>query len=191
MTFEPLFTCVTVSIPERHELLTRAMESVRNQSYGPVPHLIRIDEPGATLSTQHVAMQRNALLPAIQTPWMAVLDDDDTFEPTYLERCAQAIEESARVLQGGRLEAAVIYTYCHGHPHAEGPFDGERLQRENFIDGEAVISMQWLRAAGEYPVNSVVEDWQLYRKIHQMGGAFVCIPERLRYHGRAQRNVTG
>jgi hypothetical protein len=185
-----MFTVVTVSIPERHDLLARACESVRAQTYGPVPHLIRIDEPGATLSTRHVAMQRNALLPAIQTPWMAVLDDDDTFEPTYLERCAQAIAEHP--------DASVVYTYCHGHAHAEGPFDAERLQRENYIDGEACIRVVDLGYPGDgsydggYPeVSNQVEDWEVWKDFADRGLKFVCIPERLRMHGRAQRNVTG
>lgn len=178
-----MFTVVTVSIPERHELLARACESVRAQTYGPVPHLIRIDEPGATLSTQHVAQQRNALLPAVLTPFMAVLDDDDTFEPTYLERCAQAIAEHP--------DASVVYTYCHGHGHAEGPFDAERLKRENYIDGEAVIRVDDLHFIGGYPRNEIVEDWQVWKRFEELGLEFVCIPERLRYHGRAPRNITG
>ncbi|HZL17746.1 MAG TPA: glycosyltransferase family A protein [Polyangia bacterium] len=180
----PLFTVVTVSIPERAYLLVEAMESVLAQSYGPVPHLIRIEEPDV-FGTQHVTRQRNALLPAVQTPWIAVLDDDDQFEETYLERMAEAIE--------AHPDAAVVYSYCHGHEHAEGPFDGERLQRENYIDGEACISTTWLRAVGGYDdlPDRIVEDYALWLKIHALGGKFVCVPERLRYHGRAGRNITG
>jgi hypothetical protein len=184
---DSLFTVVTVSIPERHEQLTVAMRSVREQTYtGPVPHLIRIEEPDA-FGTRHVTRQRDALLPAVQTPYIAVLDDDDYFEPTYLERMAEVIENAGDAI-------AVVYSYCHGHTHAEGPFDPERLQRENYIDGEAVISMGWLNRLGGYPEmrEGQVEDWQLWKDIVAAGGHFVCVPERLRYHGRAPlRNITG
>lgn len=180
-----LFTVVTVSVPERADSLTRAIASVRQQTYGPVPHLIRIEQPDQ-FGTRHVTRQRNALLPAMQTPYIAVLDDDDYFEPTYLERVADVIENAGDAI-------AVVYTYCHGHTHAEGPFDAERLYRENYIDGEAVISMGWLNRLGGYPEmpDGKVEDWALWLKILEMGGEFVCVPERLRYHGRAQRNITG
>jgi glycosyltransferase involved in cell wall biosynthesis len=177
-------------VPERFELLESAMASVRQQTYGSVPHLIRIEEPDQ-FGTQHVTRQRNALLPAVETPWIAVLDDDDYFEPTYLERMAEAIEG----WDGSDVESgpAVAYSYCHGHAHAEGPFDGARLRHENFIDGEACISLGWLMYAGGYPdlPDGKVEDWALWLKILKLGGEFVCVPERLRYHGRAGRNITG
>ena len=182
---DSLFTVVTVSVPERADLLARAIASVRQQTYGPVPHLVRIEAPDR-FGTQHVTRQRNALLPAVQTQWIAVLDDDDYFMPTYLERMAEAIESAPRPEM-----TAVAYSYCQGHPHAEGPFDAERLQRENYIDGEACINMN--RLATGYPVQAdgKVEDWALYLAIHALGGEFVCVPERLRYHGRAMRNITG
>lgn len=183
MTPSHLFTVVTVSIPERHDLLDRAMKSVREQTIGPVPHLIRVEQPDE-FGTRHVARQRNAILPAVQTEWMAVLDDDDTFDPVYLERMAGAIREHPN--------ATVVYSYCHGHAHAEGPFDADRLQRENFIDGEAVLRVDELRRLGGYPVNEIVEDWQIYKDWAVAGHEFVCVPERLRFHGRAPlRNITG
>lgn len=181
---QSLFTVVTVSIPERAHLLPAAIESVRAQTYGPVPHLIRSEEPDV-FGPAHVARQRNAIQRAVRTSYIAVLDDDDTFEPTYLERMAQEIEG------WDPIQPAVVYSYCHGHSHAEGPFDPDRLQLENYIDGEAVINCGWLDLVGGYPVNEVVEDWQLYKRIHELGGQFVCVPERLRYHGRSGiRNVT-
>lgn len=176
-----MFTAVTVSIPERHESLARAGASLRAQTYGPVPWLVRVEEP-PVFGVAHVVSQRRALLPAVQTPWMAVLDDDDTLAPTYLERVAEAIANDPR--------AAVVYTFCCGHAHTEGAFDADRLQRENYIDGEAVISMEWLQRAGGYPDGPIVEDWQLWKRIDALGGRFVCVPERLRFHGRAARNVT-
>ena len=181
-----LFTVVTVSVPERASHLRVAMASVQAQTYGcPVPHLIRIEEPDQ-FGTRHVTRQRVALMGAVGTPWIAVLDDDDTFLPTYLERMAEVVDANPH--------AAVVYSYCHGHDHAEGPFDAERLLRENYIDGEACINVAWLNRVGGYDPglpNGIVEDWDLWKRIHAAGGEFVCVPERLRFHGRASRNITG
>jgi hypothetical protein len=174
-----LFTAVTVSIPERHELLARAGASLRAQTYGPVPWIVRVEEPDR-FGCEHVARQRNAILPAVQTEWIAVLDDDDTFDPEYLEVMARHVEG-----------VDVVYSYCRGHAHSWGEFDAERLRSgDNYIDGEACIRTEALREAGGYPVNDVVEDWQLWLRFLDMGKRFVCVPQELRTHGRAQRNVT-
>lgn len=178
MTRSP-FTVVTVSIPERHELLAKAGASVRAQTIGPVPWLVRVEEPDR-FGCEHVARQRNAILAAIETEWIAVLDDDDTFDPEYLELMAQHLDG-----------ADVVYSYCRGHPHSWGPFDAERLRSgDNYIDGEACIRTETLRRAGGYPVSHIVEDYLLWLKFLDMDARFVCVPQALRTHGRATRNVT-
>jgi hypothetical protein len=165
-----MFTVVTVSIPERHEQLAEAGASLRAQTYGPVPWLVRVEEPDV-FGPAHVARQRNALLPAVETPWMAVLDDDDLLDPTYLE------------VMAGHLEGAdVVYSFCRGYPHASGEFDPDRLRVENYIDGEAVIRTEAVRAVGGYPVGPIVEDWLLWLALLDAGARFVCVPEVLRTH---------
>lgn len=167
------FTVVTVSMPERHELLSEAMESVRSQTVGHTPHLIRIEEPD-TFGPAHVARQRNALLKAVESEWMAVLDDDDLFDPNYLERVSAYIEN-----------ADVVYTDCRGYPHPkQDAFDPVLLQTHNYIDGEAVIRTDALRAVGGYPdsANGIVEDWQLWVQLLNAGARFVYCPEIIRTH---------
>jgi hypothetical protein len=172
-------TAVTVSIPERAHLLAEAGKSLRAQTYGLVPWLIRVEEPDEW-GPAHIARQRNALLAAVDTEWMAVLDDDDLFDPTYLERVAEHFDD-----------ADVIYTYCRGRTHPHGPYDPERLQRENFIDGECLLRTELVREAGGYPANHMVEDWQLFRRLSGMGARFACIPEQLRDHRHGDwRTVT-
>lgn len=164
-------TVVTVSIPERAHLLAQAGATIAVQTYGRVPWLIRVDDPGAHWGPRHIAHQRNRLLAAVDTEWMAVLDDDDLFEADYLRRCSEHFDE-----------ADVVYTYCYGRTHPEGPFDPERLRRENFIDGECLLRTELVREAGGYPVGDTVEDWELLKRLSGMGARFVCIPERLRHH---------
>ncbi len=163
-------TVVTVTIPERHALLHQAWTSLRLQTFGQVPWLVRCEEPDEW-GPAHIAKQRNLLLAAVDTEWMAVLDDDDLFDPTYLERCSEFFDT-----------ADVIYTFCRGHEHPFGEFDRERLRHENYIDGECLLRTDLVRAAGGYPANTVVEDWQLFQRLADMGARFHCIPEVLRSH---------
>jgi hypothetical protein len=172
-------TVVTVSVPERAELLAEAGGSLRAQTYGLVPWLIRVEQPDQW-GPAHIARQRNALLRAVDTEWMAVLDDDDLLDPTYLERISEHFDT-----------ADVIYTYCRGFQHPHGPFDRARLLRENYIDGECLLRTQAVRDAGGYPANETVEDWQLFKRLSSMGARFVCIPEQLRTHRHGEwRTVT-
>lgn len=180
------FTVVTVSMPERHDLLAEACATVREQTIGAVPHLIRIEQPDA-FGAAHVAKQRNAILKAVETPWIAVLDDDDLFDPNYLE------------VMGEHLEGAdVVYSDCRGYPHPKSDhFDAERLRTNNYIDGEACIRAEALREVGGYPSNDIVEDWQLWVKLLDIGAKFVYVDQVIRTHRHgtlcngAWRNVTG
>lgn len=163
-------TVITASMPGRHELLAQAAESLRDQTYGSVPWLVRIDEPDV-MGSAHLARQRNILLEAVETEFVAVLDDDDLFDPTYLERVAEHFDD-----------ADLVYTYCRGFPHPHGPVDLERLKVENYIDAESVMRTDFVKFAGGWPENGEVEDWQLYRRLADMGARFHCIPEQLRSH---------
>jgi hypothetical protein len=165
-------TAVTVSIPERAHLLQEAGESLRAQTIGPVPWLIRVEEPDK-FGSAHVAKQRNAILPAVETPWIAVLDDDDLFFPQYLETMA------------GHLNGAdVVYSFCTSTGH---------LQQEGVIDGECCIRTAALRAVGGYPVGDIAEDHLLFEKMRAAGAVFRCVPEVLRDHRKlaGMRRVIG
>jgi GT2 family glycosyltransferase len=180
------FTVVTVSMPERHGLLAEAGESLRAQTIGRTPWLIRCEEPDR-FGPEHVALQRNAILKAVETEWIAVLDDDDLFDEDYLEIMAEYTDG-----------ADVVYSDCRGYPHPKSEFfDPERLRTNNYIDGEACIRTEALRSVGGYPANHLVEDWQLWVKLLDIGARFVYVDKVIRTHrhgtlnGNAWRNVTG
>ena len=73
-------TVVIPTIPPRAALLGRALTSVSAQTYPAAAVSIAVDleRRGAPLTKQR-AMQ------AVRTPWLAMLDDDDEFEPWHLE----------------------------------------------------------------------------------------------------------
>jgi hypothetical protein len=115
----PAVTVITIT-SGRPELLFRAMESVRGQTYdGPLAHLILIDEcvrtatvlravaarfpavrwqqftrtPGDVSGPERLGRLRNLAVGLAATPWVAFLDDDNSFEPDHvrsLVACANA-----------------------------------------------------------------------------------------------------
>lgn len=77
----PQITVVTPTIPLRDVLLTRALRSVARQTLPAAAMSVAADLDG-----QGAAATRQRALDAVQTPWVAFLDDDDVFMPQHLER---------------------------------------------------------------------------------------------------------
>lgn len=75
----PVTVC-TPTIPVRGHLLTRAVQSVYNQTFKPAAHIVSVDHNRnggpATL---------DSAIKAADTEWVATLDDDDEWLPGHLE----------------------------------------------------------------------------------------------------------
>lgn len=82
-------TVVISTIPKRRNLLNRALESVYNQTVLPAAISIAIDT-----NRDGGAVTRSRAMSAVQTTWLAHLDDDDEFKPNHLERCLEHAEYS-------------------------------------------------------------------------------------------------
>lgn len=84
-------TVVIPSIPIRPLFLQRAMISAIQQTQKPAALSVAID-----VHREGAAATRQRALDAVQTPWVAFLDDDDAFKPQHLERLmAHALETGA------------------------------------------------------------------------------------------------
>jgi hypothetical protein len=77
------------SIPPRGPLLRRAVNSVLNQTLPAAAISVAMD-----LDREGAPNTRNRALQAVQTDWVAFLDDDDWFYPQHLETLARAAQES-------------------------------------------------------------------------------------------------
>lgn len=77
----PDITVVISTIPERADLLARAVRSVAVQTLKPSKIFIALDNEflGA-------AYTRNKAIKDVSTEWIAFLDDDDEFMPEHLEK---------------------------------------------------------------------------------------------------------
>lgn len=75
----PITVC-TPTIPVRGHLLSRAVQSVHNQTFKPAAHIVSVDHNRnggpATL---------DSAIKAADTEWVATLDDDDEWLPGHLE----------------------------------------------------------------------------------------------------------
>lgn len=160
-----MITVVTASLPERSSWLAEACSSVAAQTYRPDIHLIGVDHARSGTATI-----RNGLIGTAQTPWVAILDDDDLIEPNHLERLAEFADEGV----------SVVYSYCGGHvpPGCNRPFDPTELRKRNFIPATILLNKEAWETVGGYP-DVYAEDWALLLRILERYGpsAFRCCPE--------------
>lgn len=178
-----MITVITASLPTRIGMLGECIASVTAQTLQPISHLVGIDH-----GRDGSSAMRNRLLSAVQTEWVAVLDDDDVALPDHL-----------RLLLGATSDADVVYSL----PTVEGrdgwqpvgPFDAERLRRESYIPATALVRTSMAQGIGGWrhsrEVKNGWEDWDLWLRLLDAGGRFAYVPEvtwRYRFHGGNKTN---
>lgn len=173
-------TVITPAIPKRfrHGRLTAAIQSVLDQELRPHAHLIQIDyERAGTVASL------NRLLAGVETPFLAVLPDDDEFYPDHLRKLREAI--------GGH---AVAYSFCdcggeipHTQPEPDGALGDATIAATCMLLTEAV------RDVGGWDYDGCdgnsCEDLRMWRKLAAAGGTFTCVPEvtwKYNFHGANQ-----
>jgi glycosyltransferase involved in cell wall biosynthesis len=180
-----VITVLTATLGRRPEMLAEAVESVRRQTFTDWEHIV-VDDGSSSVpeidgvrvlhvSHRGLGPARNAGLEVARGDAIALLDDDDLWYPEHLAAVWGEMQ---------RTGADVVYADCDevgrrdGHRIAVGPFDGERLERENFICVPAtLVRASALRAAGGFPAGSL-EDWGLWKAMHAGGATFRFLPRR-------------
>ena len=168
-------TVVIPHIPVRETLLTHALESVRAQTIE-ASVIVVTDE-----NHDGAAITRNRGLFAVETEFVALLDDDDFMYPKHLETCLSALHEH---------DADVVYPWFDviGGTDPLGmfgrPFDAEHLKVSNYIPITVVARTQTLRDVGGFiphpdAAGHPNEDWGCWLAVHNAGGKIVHVPERL------------
>lgn len=176
------------SIPPRKGMLTRALTSVVNQTWPPDQISVAIDHQG-----KGAAATRNRALDAINTEWVAFLDDDDEFLPQHLERL---------VTYAQYHDADFIYPWYEGintkafHvPDENGdladPFlvpwhsGMERYLRNagNFIPVTVMVKTELIKRVGGFETMGSStgmqgEDYVAWLKLLDAGATFVHLAER-------------
>src|SRR5262245_52890123 len=166
-------TVITPAIPKRWSsgFLQEAIQSVREQTLLPAAHLIHVDYDHAG-----TVASLNRLLAGVETPYLAVLSDDDVFYPQHLARLRESIDEHA-----------VAYSWCDCDDQIPHTTDGSA------IAANCLMSTQIVKDIGGWWTDprdgNSLEDFRMWDKMQGMGLTFKCVPEvtwRYRFHGDNQ-----
>jgi hypothetical protein len=90
---------IVVSLPERHELLKEALDSVRAQTRPPDDIVVGVD-------SRHYGevANMNRLIDSTDCEWLAFLHDDDIWEPEHLQCCEETHERTLASVVVSRFE---------------------------------------------------------------------------------------
>jgi glycosyltransferase involved in cell wall biosynthesis len=134
-------------------------------------------------TTSHgVAATRNEALERVSAPWVAFLDDDDLWAPTWLDAALTAATSvGARVAYGGIVELD-RHRRAVGARYAANPDTvQDALRAGNALGGPSAVVMQTdlvRRAGGFDPDYSALADWELWLRLAP-DTTFAAVPELL------------
>jgi glycosyltransferase involved in cell wall biosynthesis len=173
-------TVVMPTIPPRHNLMLRALDSVSAQTLPATAVVIETDN-----GRLGAAEARNRALRSVDTEWVAFLDDDDELLPDHLKLCARYATLSGVdvVYPGYEVFGGEDPVNCFGIP-----FDASLLKRRNFIPVTTLCRTELVRAAGGFQPRpdehgDPCEDWGLWLAMLERGAKFGHLPQRTwRWH---------
>lgn len=158
---------ITPTLCDRSDLLEECKKSVRLQTAPfPVFHAVAIDT-----RRRGSGNMRNRIVYNLSPDydWLAFVDDDDILLPDHLRLLAEASQN-----------ADIIYsetqTVGFSWPLVIGPFNRERLFRENFIPVTVLMRRSVFEKAGGFR-NCWVEDHDLWKRCAELGARFAYVPQ--------------
>jgi hypothetical protein len=174
--------------------MTATIQSVQAQTLQPAAIVIEVDS-GRT----GAAATRNRALQSVRTPWLAIVDDDDTMLPNHLQVLREAAEETGADLvysgmdvSGGRDPLAVVVDGQWVNPFGVpfGPDHEHHLRHTgNFIPVTHLARTELVKRVGGFPEPFSdqwprdCEDWGLLVHLLDAGARFHHAPVRTwRYH---------
>lgn len=180
---------VIPTIPDRDQLLQRALDSIDRQTRQP-DQIVVAHDPHRT----GAAATRNRALDQVTTDWIAFLDDDDTWHPQHLQRLEEtAVATDADLVYpwyDGINSVGILTTVLDGR-HVDpmgvefGPEQREHLlTTANFIPVTVLVRTALLREVGGFSPppwaspDNPCEDWGTWIKLLDTGAVFAHLPER-------------
>jgi glycosyltransferase involved in cell wall biosynthesis len=126
---------------------------------------------------------RNTAVGLCAAEYVFILDADNELYPRCLERCLEALRESAAWFAYPILETMGDASGLIGNY----PWSPERLARVNYIDAMVLLRRERLLAVSGYEEMAGWEDYDLWCKIHESGGYGLHVPQILaRYRVHSQ-----
>lgn len=187
---------ITVSIasipPRGKTLLPRAIASVGAQRVPAYAISVAVDT-----ERQGAPPTKQRALDAVQTPWVAFLDDDDTFMGNHLEELlARAIEQEADYVYSmywisiGDERLIEDYVFPVGHWHL--PWDNDNPRETT---GTILCRTELAKEIGfqrlEDRTQNTGEDWRFVNEVIRFGGKIVNHPVRTWVWNHASGNTSG
>ena len=179
-------TVCTPTIPGREAWLEEARDSVRDQTTSPRSHLVDCGPVSWPAGMPDVVKRRNRMLGHVETEWVAVLDDDDVYDPWHFETIEPWLSDGIDV----------IYAFCHEieginvNAWSRETLAGE-IERSNPIFSNACIRTSKLREVGGWSIEGwdpgthlyrggpvCMEDWDLWVRMARAGASFLCVPTK-------------
>lgn len=125
----------------------------------------------------------NQIMESITSEWVALLDADDKWEPTKLEKQVDVLLQ-----EGERVD--VIGTHCHifgersGSPALPGGYvDPSVLEQYNpIVNSSSLIRKKWCHWEYNEINEYAIEDYYLWMQICLEGGRLYNVPEKLTWH---------
>lgn len=171
------------SIPSRRDQLARTLSSVVSQSRYPDQISVAIDT-----KREGAGPTRNRAWQALETDWVAFVDDDDELRPNHLMKCLTHAQE-----QGADIVFPWFQIYKYGNPTQDDPLKQRgiadeaipaRLRKSNFIPVTVVVKREYLEKTGGFPTPRTdewhlgdCEDWGCWLRILDAGGKFTHLNE--------------
>lgn len=170
-------TAVIPAVPPRvaDGKLERAVRSVLAQTRPVDAISVSVDH-----ARRGAAANRTRAVSGVGTEWIALLDDDDEWNPDHVQRLKEHADETG---------ADVIYPWFNVSggfdpwPGIEGaPFSAERLRQFNYIPITVLVRTELLWTVGGFrpkgPPENPCDDWGTWERLVEAGAVFSHLPWR-------------
>jgi glycosyltransferase involved in cell wall biosynthesis len=170
-----VITVAIPTIPQRKNKLRKAVSSVLAQTYPASAISIAVD-----LDREGSAKTRNRALEAVQTEWVAFLDDDDQLLPHHLDLLiTAAYNEEADVVYGLPRVVGTNGIILPRRLEFGGPpiFDPALLERRSYITVSSLVRTELAKEVGGFEfftdeTGGSYDDHGFYRRLLHAGAKF-------------------
>lgn len=164
-------TLVTVTLPQRAEMLLEQQTTVAKQIMQPAAHIIVKDDGRGFVQTINRAVS------LVDTEYFCLVDDDDLL----LENHVQLLHEN--------LVADVVWTWCEVQGRSwspNSPYRPNVLQSMNYIPSNHAMRKKIFDSVGGYREISGHPDHDILKRVETARGSFYNVPVITwvyRFHG--------